>query len=120
MNSIAEKCQNCGYDLTDLIDKIKPDEKQEKRCPECGEPIKRNMFISISGGIKVSPSLKSKIKDNTEFVKLKSTYREGNAVKTGQPNKTTITVDKTNPDITITSHYVEEKKEFEVTAQKFG
>lgn len=110
MNSRVDKCQNCGYDLTDF-DKTKPDDTHERQCPECGEPIKKNIFISTSFRGKSSHTHISKFKDKTGFDKLKSTYREGNAVKTGQPNKTTITVDKMNPDITLTSQYVEEKKD---------
>jgi DNA-directed RNA polymerase subunit RPC12/RpoP len=107
MEGTAVKCKNCGADLTDIA---KPDEKVRTPCPDCSS-TERTIIVILTESLVISESISLKCKDETGFLKHELRQRDSVSQKTGNPVKIAITVDRTNPDQTVTIHEVEEKKD---------
>ena len=107
MEGTAVKCKNCGADLTDIAH---PNEKIRTPCPDCGS-TERTIIVILTESLVISESISLKCKDETGFLKNELKQRDDYSRKTGNPVKIAINVDRTDPDKTITTHEVEEKKE---------
>ena len=99
------KCVECGRDMDD-------EQKTLIRspCPDCGS-LKRHFYVKIDLKTTISCSISSKFSDNTGFVKVEERCRDNISNRTGRPVKTTILIDRREPNITSKYHKVEELDE---------
>ncbi|MDI6718728.1 MAG: hypothetical protein QMD46_03860 [Methanomicrobiales archaeon] len=99
--SYAVKCAECGRDLSEEI-KVNP----KTSCPDCGSRTK-NHFSTIEAQLHLSVDVSSKVIDPSGFVKQEERTKSSKSEKTGRPVKTTINVDRRDPDVTKVTHKVE-------------
>jgi hypothetical protein len=105
MDIHAVKCAGCGRDLTEEI-KINP----KISCPDCGSII-QNCFVNVEDTIAVSVDESFNIKDPSGFVKQEVRTKSSKSEKTGRPIKTTVHVDRGDPNVTKVTHRIEELDE---------
>ena len=100
------KCNNCGKDLSDSPNAL----NERIPCPDCGS-MSRKAFVTIEETLHMSPSVGTKARDSTGFLKQESSTKQSHSDKSGRPVTITKEVDRTNPDHTTFHHKVEELDE---------
>jgi hypothetical protein len=101
-------CAGCGKDLCDIM--RQEIENEKKPCPDCGS-TKRNHYSEIEASVRVSTSVRYKIKDPSGIIKYDGKDRPDIWKKHNKRVRVTIDKNHTHPEHTVIRHKVEEVDE---------
>ena len=97
-------CQHCGTEI----------ESDTQICPKCSEycgPGKRRYEEKLTASIRLSTSMGVEIRDASGFKKISEHTKNKRAGKTGRKARESLSIDRTDKQVTIKKHIVEEQNE---------
>jgi hypothetical protein len=97
-------CKHCKSEIEDKMQK----------CPNCGKdcgPRNRIYDLEIVNGVSLSANIGLEVKDSSGFMKYKEKSKNKRAGKTGRKAKESLSIDRTNKQVTVKKHLVKEQNE---------